>query len=60
MNVLLILVTMNMLKKSMERTTRWAKRCKDYHKDWDKQGLFGIVQGGMYKDLREQSAKRYY
>ncbi|MBU5314119.1 tRNA guanosine(34) transglycosylase Tgt [Tissierella carlieri] len=44
-------------KHSMERTTRWAKRCKDYHKDWDKQGLFGIVQGGVYKDLREQSAK---
>ncbi|WP_353097011.1 tRNA guanosine(34) transglycosylase Tgt [Tissierella praeacuta] len=44
-------------KHSMERTTRWAKRCKDYHKDWDKQGLFGIVQGGMYKDLREQSAR---
>lgn len=45
------------VKKSMERTTRWAQRCKDYHKDWDKQGLFGIVQGGMYKDLREKSAK---
>jgi queuine tRNA-ribosyltransferase len=44
-------------KQSMERTTRWAKRCKDYHKDWDKQGLFGIVQGGMFKDLREQSAR---
>ncbi|WP_077367268.1 tRNA guanosine(34) transglycosylase Tgt [Anaerosalibacter sp. Marseille-P3206] len=44
-------------KKSMERTTRWAKRCKDYHQNWDSQGLFGIVQGGMYKDLREQSAK---
>lgn len=44
-------------KHSMERTTRWAKRCKEYHKDWDKQGLFGIVQGGMYKDLRERSAK---
>ncbi|OZV10701.1 tRNA guanosine(34) transglycosylase Tgt [Tissierella sp. P1] len=44
-------------KHSMERTTRWAKRCKDYHKNWDKQGLFGIVQGGIYKDLREQSAK---
>lgn len=44
-------------KHSMERTTRWAKRCKDYHKNWDKQGLFGIVQGGMYKDLREQSAR---
>ncbi|NMA58967.1 tRNA guanosine(34) transglycosylase Tgt, partial [Clostridium cochlearium] len=44
-------------KNSMERTTRWAKRCKDYHKDWEKQALFGIIQGGMYKDLREQSAK---
>ena len=44
-------------KKSMERTTRWAKRCKEYHKTTDKQGLFGIIQGGFYKDLREQSAK---
>src|SRR5690606_25173733 len=37
------------VKESMERTTRWAKRCKDYHQHWDKQALFGIVQGGMYK-----------
>lgn len=44
-------------KESLERTTRWAKRCKEYHKDWDRQTLFGIVQGGMYKDLREQSIK---
>ena len=44
-------------KKSMERTTRWAKRCKEYHTTTDKQGLFGIIQGGFYKDLREQSAK---
>ena len=44
-------------KQSMERTTRWAERCKNHHKDWDKQALFGIVQGGMYRDLREQSAK---
>ena len=49
--------TYDYAKHSMERTTRWAKRCKEYHKNWDKQGLFGIVQGGMYKDLREQSAK---
>lgn len=45
------------VKKSMERTTRWAKRCKDFHKNWEKQALFGIVQGGMYKDLREESVK---
>ncbi len=44
-------------KDSMERTTRWAKRCIAAHKKQDKQGLFGIVQGGMYKDLREKSAK---
>ena len=49
--------TYEYVKNSMERTTRWAKRCKDYHKDWDKQALFGIVQGGMYKDLRHESAK---
>ena len=41
----------------MERTTRWAERCKKAHLKADKQGLFGIVQGGMYKDLREKSAK---
>ena len=44
-------------RKSMERTTRWAVRCKEAHKNIEKQGLFGIVQGGMYKDLREKSAK---
>lgn len=49
--------TYDYAKKSMERTSRWAQRCKDYHKDWEKQGLFGIVQGGMYKDLRKQSAE---
>lgn len=44
-------------KKSLERTTRWAKRCKDAHKNTDKQALFGIVQGSTYKDLRIQSAR---
>ena len=43
-------------KASTERTTRWAKRCKDTLTRED-QALFGIVQGGMYKDLREQSAR---
>lgn len=42
-------------KQSMERTTRWAKRCKDAHTTTDKQGLFGIIQGGFYKDLRDKS-----
>lgn len=40
---------------SLKRTTRWAKRCQESKKRED-QTLFGIVQGGMFKDLREQSA----
>ena len=44
-------------KNSLERTTRWAKRCKDVHKDIGIQALFGIVQGRTYKDLRIQSAR---
>ncbi len=43
-------------KINMERTHRWAKRCKDYHTKED-QALFGIVQGAFYKDLRIESAK---
>jgi len=43
-------------KKSMELSMRWAKRCKVAHKS--KSALFGIVQGGMYKDLREESLNR--
>jgi queuine tRNA-ribosyltransferase len=39
-------------------TGRWARRCRDF---WDSRSdgnnaLFGIVQGGMYPDLRERSA----
>lgn len=45
------------VKQSMERTIRWAKRGLDYHKEHshDDQSLFGIVQGGLFKDLREKS-----
>ena len=42
------------LEKSMEMTARWAMRCKDAHANPD-QLLFGIVQGGMEKDLRQRS-----
>ena len=42
-------------KNSMERTTRWAVRCKEAHKNTDKQALFGIIQGGFYEDLRKKS-----
>lgn len=44
-------------KDSMERTTRWAERCLAAHRDTERQSLFGIVQGGMYADLRKQSAR---
>ena len=47
--------TYDYTKNSMERTTRWAKRCKEAHKT--DQALFGIIQGGFYEDLREKSAK---
>lgn len=46
------------VKQSMERTTRWAERCLQAHKRPEDQALFGIVQGGMYRDLREESAKQ--
>ncbi len=42
-------------QKSTERTLRWAKRCKDTLIRED-QGLFGIVQGGMYEELRRHCA----
>ncbi|MCL7746954.1 tRNA guanosine(34) transglycosylase Tgt [Halalkalibacter alkaliphilus] len=45
------------MKKSVERTSRWAERCLTAHKRPNDQGLFGIVQGGEYEDLRRQSAE---
>ncbi len=42
--------------ESLERTLRWAKRCRDAKKN-RAQALFGIVQGGMYPDLRQRSAE---
>ncbi|WP_302488950.1 tRNA guanosine(34) transglycosylase Tgt [uncultured Mitsuokella sp.] len=43
-------------KKSTERTIRWLERCKKAMTA-PHQGLFGIVQGGMHKKLREWSAR---
>lgn len=42
---------------STARSTRWAKRCKDHFQARSGSGLFGIVQGGMLHDLRQQSAE---
>lgn len=44
------------LRASAERTARWAERCKSAHRRQD-QALFGIVQGGVYPELREWSAR---
>ncbi len=44
------------LETSLRRTLDWAKRCKDAHRRPDEQGLFGIVQGGAYEDLRRHAA----
>ncbi|MGI6765750.1 MAG: tRNA guanosine(34) transglycosylase Tgt [Lentihominibacter sp.] len=60
------------VKNSLERTTRWLERCKNYHDahaaelggesqvpgEGLNQSLFGIMQGGMYADLRRQSAEQ--
>lgn len=46
----------NYAKQSTERTIRWLQRCKDAMTA-PNQGLFGIVQGGMHKELREWSAR---
>ena len=47
-------------EEALERTHRWAKRSLNAHYSSvmkNKQGLFGIVQGGRYQDLREKSAQ---
>lgn len=43
------------MEKSLARTHQWMQRCLDAKKS--SQALFGIVQGGGYRDLREQSAR---
>ena len=41
---------------SVDRTVRWAGRCVEAHARPAEQGLFGIVQGGTFQDLRERCA----
>ncbi|MDD5822828.1 MAG: tRNA guanosine(34) transglycosylase Tgt [Firmicutes bacterium] len=45
-------------KDSLYRTTRWLERCIKAHHNTENQSLFGIMQGGMYKDLRKLSAEQ--
>ena len=49
--------TYEYMKASVERTSRWAERCLTAHTNTDTQGLFGIIQGGEFEELRKQSAK---
>ncbi len=49
--------TFDYVKESTDRTLRWAKRCRDSKKR-DDQALFGIIQGGMHRELRLESARR--
>lgn len=44
------------VETAAQRTLQWAKRCKEVHNS-PKQSLFGIVQGGAYKDLRIENAR---
>jgi queuine tRNA-ribosyltransferase len=44
------------VEKSLERTHRWAECCRNYDLQ-PHQNLFGIVQGGVHADLRQQSAQ---
>lgn len=49
----------NYVKEAMERTHKWAHECKEYHDSKEnslRQYLGGIVQGGMFDDLRKESA----
>ncbi len=40
-----------------ERTHRWLRLCRENHPDDSNQALFGIVQGGVFPDLRQASAR---
>ena len=43
------------VEAAVDQTSRWALRCKEAHSRGD-QTLFGIVQGGLFPELRERSA----
>ena len=47
----------NEVKQAVTRTHRWLEACRQAHPHDSRQALFGIVQGGIYPDLRQQSAR---
>ena len=46
----------DIVQSAVRRTSAWATRCREAHPDMEVQALFGIQQGGIYPDLREQSS----
>ena len=52
-------VTREYTERSTERTHRWLDRCLDWHREHGPEGqlLYGIIQGGVYEDLRRASAR---
>ncbi|MEM9567920.1 MAG: tRNA guanosine(34) transglycosylase Tgt [Cyanobacteria bacterium P01_E01_bin.34] len=49
--------TREAVMQAVQRTTDWISRCVSAHRRSHDQALFGIVQGGVYRDLRQQSAR---
>lgn len=45
------------VERAVRRTTAWAQRCREAHPDDSTQALFGIIQGGVFPDLRAKSAE---
>lgn len=50
--------TKEYIRNSVNRTTAWAKRFLIAHRRNSKQSFFGVVQGGFFNDLREESASQ--
>ena len=46
------------ISKAIDVSTNWAKRCKAEFKEDKKKGLFGIIQGGLFEDLRLESLEK--
>ncbi|MBO9997434.1 MAG: tRNA guanosine(34) transglycosylase Tgt [Cyanobacteria bacterium SID2] len=49
--------TQEAVELATQRTERWLKRCIAAHNNLDEQALFGIVQGGVYPELRAKAAQ---
>ncbi len=58
MNAHLIQLLKLKAEESMRMSMRWAKRSRDAFGDRPEHALFGIQQGSVFKDLREQSAEK--